>query len=93
MHMVKKVCQEVADKYKMEEIKRFLNHNDKPMLYRCLFFLMLNFHKEFRCVIRMLADGLKTVTPTPPADTGFCAMRARGCEKFALTRPRAFFYL
>jgi hypothetical protein len=52
MHMVSRVCLEVADKYKMEDIKRFLNHTDKPMLYRCLFFLMLNFHKEFRCVRR-----------------------------------------
>lgn len=48
MNMVRKVCVEVADKFKIEEIKKFLNHNDKPMLYRCLFFLMLNFHKEFR---------------------------------------------
>lgn len=48
MEMVRKVCTEVADKYNLLDIKKIIKHNDKPMLYRCLFFLMLNFHKNFR---------------------------------------------
>ena len=48
MDMVKKVSTEVAEKYENKELKSILKHKDKPMLYKCLFFLMLNFHKDFR---------------------------------------------
>lgn len=48
MNMVRKVCMEVSEKYKNEDLAKMLRHNDKPMLYRCLFFLILNFYKDFR---------------------------------------------
>jgi hypothetical protein len=51
MNMVKRVSTEVADKYDIQEIKKIIDHIDKPMLFRCLFFLMLNFHKEFRYLL------------------------------------------
>ena len=64
MNMVRKVSTEVADKYNVQDIKKILNHNDKPMLYRCLFFLMLNFHKDVRYWV--LSDetlGLRKICP------------------------------
>ena len=64
MEMVRKVCNEVSDKYSIQDIKKFLKHNDKPMLYRCLFFLMLNFHKDFRYwVLNDESQGLRKVCP------------------------------
>jgi hypothetical protein len=54
MDMVKKVSAEVAEKYDNTELKLILKHKDKPMLYRCLFFLMLNFHKDFRSEIMLM---------------------------------------
>lgn len=48
MNMVRKVCSEVAAKYGNKDLEKILKHNDKPMLYRCLFFFMLNFYKDFR---------------------------------------------
>jgi hypothetical protein len=48
MNMVKKVALEISEKYKIKEIVDILQHNDKPMLFKCLFFLILNFHKDFR---------------------------------------------
>lgn len=62
MNMVRRVCAEVADKYENNELKRILHHKDKPMLYKCLFFLMLNFHKDFRYwVLRDESQGLKKI--------------------------------
>jgi hypothetical protein len=64
MNMVRKVSSEVADKYNVQDIKHILKHDDKPMLYRCLFFLMLNFHKDFRYWV--LSDeslGLRKICP------------------------------
>lgn len=64
MEMIRKVCNEVSDKYGIHGMKKFLKHNDKPMLYRCLFFLMLNFHKDFRYwVLNDESQGLRKVCP------------------------------
>jgi hypothetical protein len=64
MDMVRKVSTEVADKYNVPDIKKILCHNDKPMLYRCLFFLMLNFHKDFRFwVLNDETQGLRKICP------------------------------
>jgi hypothetical protein len=64
MQMVKKVAAEIADKYKLEELRLVIRHEDKPMLYRCLFFMLLNFHKEFRFwVLTDRSMGLKPICP------------------------------
>lgn len=64
MDMVRKVSTEVAEKYNVQDIKKILGHNDKPMLYRCLFFLMLNFHKDFRFwVLNDEGQGLRKICP------------------------------
>jgi hypothetical protein len=64
MNMVRRVCGEVAEKYENNELKRILNHKDKPMLYKCLFFLMLNFHKDFRYwVLSDETQGLRKICP------------------------------
>ena len=64
MDMVKKVSNEVSDKYNIQDIKKLLEHNDKPMLFRCLFFLMLNFHKDFRYwVLNDENQGLRKICP------------------------------
>ena len=64
MQMVRKVAAEIADKYKLEELRLVIRHEDKPLLYRCLFFMLLNFHKEFRFwVLTDRSMGLKPVCP------------------------------
>ncbi len=64
MDMVRKVSTEVADKYNVQDIKKILCHTDKPMFYRCLFFLMLNFHKDFRYwVLNDETQGLRKICP------------------------------
>ena len=64
MNMVKRVAQEIAEKYKFEELLKVTQHTDKPMLYRCLFFLLLNFHKPFRFwVLTDESLGLRAICP------------------------------
>ena len=64
MNMVKQVASEITEKYKFEDLKMVTQHNDKPMLYRCLFFLLLNFHKPFRFwVLRDETLGLRPICP------------------------------
>ena len=64
MEMVRKVALEISDKYKFEDLKMLVRHTDKPMLYRCLFFLLLNFHKDFRFwVLSDSSMGLKAICP------------------------------
>jgi hypothetical protein len=64
MDMVKNVSNEVADKYNVQDIKLLLQHTDKPMLFRCLFFFMVNFHKDFRYwVLNDESQGLKKICP------------------------------
>jgi hypothetical protein len=64
MNMVKRAASEVADQYQFEELRGVIRHTDKPMLYRCLFFLLLNFHKPFRFwVLTDESLGLKRICP------------------------------
>jgi hypothetical protein len=64
MNMVRKVAHEIAEKYEYEALRTLTKHKDKPMLYRCLFFLLLNFHKQFRFwVLTDTSLGLKTICP------------------------------
>ncbi len=64
MDMVKRAANEIADKYQFEDLRILIKHNDKPMLYRCLFFLLLNFHKPFRYwVLTDATLGLKPICP------------------------------
>jgi len=64
MDMVKRAANEIADKYQFEDLRTLIKHNDKPMLYRCLFFLLLNFHKPFRYwVLTDSSLGLKPICP------------------------------
>lgn len=64
MNMVKRVAYEVADKYDLEALRTIMKHKDKPLLYRCMFFLLLNFHKDFRYwVLTDTSLGLKPICP------------------------------
>ena len=64
MDMVKKVAIEISEKYKIKEIVDILQHTDKPMLFKCLFFLLLNFHKDFRYwVLTDETQGLSKICP------------------------------
>ena len=64
MDMVSRVAVEIAEQYNFEDIKQVIQHRDKPMLYRCLFFLLLNFHKQFRYwVLSDTSLGLKPICP------------------------------
>ena len=64
MNMVKRAANEIADKYEFEDLRTILQHDDKPMLYRCLFFLLLNFYKPFRHWV--LTDGSLGLKPICP---------------------------
>jgi len=64
MNMVRRVAHEIADKYEYEDLRRVVQHRDRPVLYRCLFFLLLNFHKQFRYwVLTDVSQGLNPVCP------------------------------
>ena len=63
MDMVKKVTQEVCDKYACEELRVMLQQADRPILFKCLFFLMINFYKNFRYWSLSASLGLQPVCP------------------------------
>jgi len=64
MNMVSRVALEIAEQYDFEDIKRVLRHKDKPVLYRCVFFMLLNFHQQFRYwVLSDTSLGLKPICP------------------------------
>jgi hypothetical protein len=46
--MVTKATLEVVEETECHELKTVLNHDDNLLLYKCLFFLMLDFNREFR---------------------------------------------
>jgi hypothetical protein len=46
--MVTRVTHEAADEQNCEELRALLNHKDQPLMYKCLFFLMLYFQPKFR---------------------------------------------
>ena len=63
--MVMRVTLEVSQEYHCEELATLTRHKDNLLLYKCLFFLMLNFHAKFRYWV--LSDnnnlGLQPVCP------------------------------
>ena len=63
MNMVEQVTREVCTKYDCPELASVLVHKDKPLLFRTLFFLMLNFYKSFRHWALTAAVGLLPVCP------------------------------
>ena len=64
MDMVRKVAMEIADKFDFMDLRRLIQHKDQPLLYRCLFFLLVNFHKDFRSwVLSDTSLGLKAICP------------------------------
>ena len=46
--MVTKVSLEVSEEQECNELKELVGTHDMPLLYKCLFFLMLNFQPKFR---------------------------------------------
>ncbi len=59
--MVINVTQEVANENECEELNRLIDTQDNPLLYKCLFFLMLDFQPSFRYWVLKESDkiGLK----------------------------------
>ena len=46
--MVTRVTHEAADEQQCDELRALLCYQDKPLMYKCLFFLMLYFQPKFR---------------------------------------------
>jgi hypothetical protein len=46
--MVTKIVQEVAEEESCNELAMVLNNKDNHLMYRCLFFIMVDFHSKFR---------------------------------------------
>ena len=62
--MVTKVTLEVATEYRCDELALVTRHKGNLLLYKCLFFLMLNFHAKFRYwVLKEGTLGLRPVCP------------------------------
>ena len=62
--MVTKVTIEVSKDYGCAELETITLHKDNALLYKCLFFLMLNFHSKFRFwVLQDSSIGLQPVCP------------------------------
>lgn len=62
--MVTKVTSEVIELFDAKELPEVLMHEDNLMLYKCLFFFMLDFHVPFRYwVLNETGIGLYQVNP------------------------------
>ena len=62
--MVTKVTLEVAKEHNCPELATVTLHKNNLLLYKCLFFLMLNFHCKFRYwVLQEKGLGLQPVCP------------------------------
>jgi hypothetical protein len=46
--IVTNVTQEVIEEFEVQELKEVLKHKDNFLVYKCLFFLMLDFKPDFR---------------------------------------------
>ncbi len=46
--MVTKIVLEVAEEEACNELAMVLNNKDNHLMYRCLFFIMVDFHAKFR---------------------------------------------
>ena len=47
-NMVCKVTKEVVLIHNLAQLETLLQYPNRPILYRCLFFLLINFHTDFR---------------------------------------------
>lgn len=62
--MVHKATMEIIDMYQVDELKIVLEHKDNLLLYKCLFFFVLDFHQPFRYWVLQDANiGLYQVCP------------------------------
>ena len=62
--MVSKVTLEVAREQNCAELATVTQHKNNLLLYKCLFFLMLNFHAKFRYwVLKESSLGLQPICP------------------------------
>jgi hypothetical protein len=62
--MVTKVTLEVSKEHRCDELATVTQHKSNPLLYKCLFFLMLNFHSKFRFwVLQDSSLGLQPICP------------------------------
>ena len=62
--MVVQVTLEVSTENQCPELATLTRHQNNLLMYKCLFFLMLNFHCKFRCwVLQDNTLGLQPVCP------------------------------
>jgi len=63
--MVTQACTEVAEENQCDELFRVLEHTDNLLLYKCLFFLLIDFHQPFRqwAIEQGPSMGLQPVCP------------------------------
>ena len=61
--MVARVTREVSELYDFAPMATLLQYPDRPVLYRCLFFLLLNFHTAFRYWVLSEAAGVQNGLP------------------------------
>ncbi len=63
--MVTQVCMEVADENECVELNQVLQHADNLLLYKCLFFLLVDFQPSFRQWVLQQGPniGLQTTCP------------------------------
>jgi hypothetical protein len=65
--MVCRVVREVSDEYSYAQLADLLQYEDRPVLFRCLFFLTLNFHAKFRYwVLSTEASNCNGLPPISP---------------------------
>jgi len=61
--IVTNVTQEVIEEFEVKELEQLLKHKDNFLVYKCLFFLMLDFKPEFRSWVLLQGQniGLKPI--------------------------------
>lgn len=63
MGMVRKVAMEVCEKYACPELMQVIDGTDRPIIFKALFFLILNFYKNFRFWALSASLGLQPICP------------------------------
>jgi len=63
--MVTQACIEAANENECRELHQVLEHKDNLLLYKCLFFLLIDFHQPFRqwAIEQGPSMGLQPVCP------------------------------
>ena len=63
--MVTKVTMEVIEEYNCNELRMLITQKENNLLYKCLFFFMLDFQPQFRYWVLHESDqiGLKPICP------------------------------